>query len=153
MKRGRIWFVTRALPAHGPGGMERVAEETAYGLAARGWTVDLITPRPPVPVTPPPGVEIHPLRAPHRRPSARLERALRRWAADRPSPDLLFSPVLSAGVLAASRPDLPALFQAHGASFAEAAVKVLGNLDIGCELRILSVHRTPDGIASVSPGG
>ena len=48
------------------------------------------------------------------------------------------------GIIVSSKSDL---------AFAEAAVKVLGDLDIGCEMRILSAHRTPDGIASVSPGG
>ena len=38
------------------------------------------------------------------------------------------------GIIVGSKSDL---------AFAEAAVKVLGDLDIGCELRILSAHRTP----------
>jgi phosphoribosylaminoimidazole carboxylase PurE protein len=38
------------------------------------------------------------------------------------------------GIIIGSKSDL---------AFAEAAVKVLGDLDIGCELRILSAHRTP----------
>ncbi|MBN1827220.1 MAG: glycosyltransferase family 4 protein [Candidatus Eisenbacteria bacterium] len=125
MRRGRIWFVTRALPEHGGGGMERVVRETAFGLAARGWRIDLVVPRPPIPVDAPEGVEIHPLDAPHHVPTARLGRALLGWAADRKeTPDLLFSAVLSAGTLAARRPEIPSLFQAHGSSWAEATTKL-----------------------------
>jgi len=125
MKRGRIWFVTRALPEHGGGGMERVVREIAFGLAARGWRIDLVAPRPPRPVETPERVAFHPLDAPHRHPTGRLARALLRWAAGRGGkPDLLFSAVLSAGPLAAARPEIPSLFQAHGSSWAEAAAKL-----------------------------
>lgn len=163
MKRGRIWFVTRALPVHRPGGMERVVQEVAFGLARRGWQVTLVTPRVPEAVACPAGVDLQALDAPATVPSAaipngRFARALCAWAAARADrPDLIFAATFAAGPLVARRRDIPALFQAHGSSWSEAMVKLRAGdprglyrlwLHVCAERRALALY---DRIVAVGP--
>ncbi len=127
MKRGRLWFISRRLPAHGWGGLERVVYELAGGLARRGWEVSLVTARLAAPeAAAPSGVAVHALDAPSGVPTARFARELVRWDAGRrePGPDLILTATFAAGALVARRRDIPAVFQAHGSSWAEAAVKL-----------------------------
>lgn len=127
MRRGRLWFISRRLPAHGLGGMERVVYELAAGLAGRGWSVALVTTRLEQPAgAVPQGVELHALDAPSKLPAGRFARALLRWEeAQRASPpDLILAATFAAGPLVARRRGIPAIFQAHGSSWVEAAVKL-----------------------------
>ncbi len=145
-RRGRLWYISRGIPAHGLGGMERVVHEMATGLARRGWSVSLITTRlddapaqagktpgaasegrsQPFHEGVPEGVELHALDAKPGRFTHAFSRALLRWgeAHRKDPPDLILTATLAAGPLVAHLAHLPAVFQAHGSSWAEAAVKL-----------------------------
>ncbi len=127
MRRGRLWFITRRLPAHGLGGMERVVHELAGGLAGRGWDVALVTTRIARPAAAlPAGVELHALDAPCGVPTGRFARELLRWEPTQHAcpPDLILTATFAAGPLVARRREVPAIYQAHGSSWVEAAVKL-----------------------------
>jgi len=123
--KGAIWFVTRSLPVHIPGGMERVAFETCAGLARRGWEIDLVTNHFPADPGLPAAVRIHPVGGKPGVHSAPFQRALRRWAAKQArKPDLLFSVSFTAGPMLGHAGGAPSLLQIHGSAWREAMTKL-----------------------------
>lgn len=144
IRRGRLWMVTRSLPAHIRGGMERIAFDTAVGLAARGWEIDLVTTKLDAPHRLPPAIRVHPLDAPGGRHSARFRRELVRWAEshDDPPPDLIFSVSFAAAPLLTHMPRVPSIVQLHGSAWGEAMSK-LRRLDPRALYR-LALHLGPE---------
>ncbi|MBN2169831.1 MAG: glycosyltransferase family 4 protein [Candidatus Krumholzibacteriota bacterium] len=124
-----IWFVARSLPVHFNGGLERMTDLTARGLAGRGHRLDVVTTSLPAGAEPdlPPGTRLHALPAPPGRHSREFRRELPAWAAAQDErPDLLLSISSAAAPLLSTAPwsELPSVLQFHGSFWTGAQSKL-----------------------------
>ncbi len=134
--RGTLWMVTRSLPVHQNGGMERVAFDTVSGLARRGWKIDLVTTKLANDPGFPEGVRVYALDARPGRYSGAFTRGLVSWSAARSAPpDAILSISSGANPIVARHREVPAVFQCHGCAWNEMTTK-LANLDPRAILRL-----------------